>query len=127
MRFVYCKNYIQNPTRQFSVPKLEVRAIAVSAEFLSTLEERKHFPKISDYFILSDSLVSLRTCRKSPHTLDKSVATLVDSIQSFLNPFRNLKFISTCLNTSDLACRAGCRVPVGSNRGMNALYHLTRS
>ena len=28
-RFLYCKNYIQNPTKQFSVPKLEIRAIAV--------------------------------------------------------------------------------------------------
>ena len=92
-----------NPTKEISVPRLELVAALLCANIAEMLKEELDFPK-NRIFCYSDSETTLWWLTKKPNSLLPFVANRVQKIQELGYVFQ---YVSTQSNPADIASR-GC-------------------
>ena len=92
-----------NPTKDISVPRLELVAALLCAKIADMIREELNFPK-NRIFCYSDSETTLWWLTKKPNSLLPFVSNRVQKIQGFGYVFQ---YVSTQMNPADIASR-GC-------------------
>ena len=92
-----------NPTKDISVPRLELVAALLCAKIADMISEELDFPK-NRIFCYSDSETTLWWLTKKPNSLLPFVANRVQKIQEFGYVFQ---YVNTQINPADIASR-GC-------------------
>ena len=109
MTFFICDRTFLHPiSQQISIPHAELHALFGAVVFLDELKQVSGFENTLPSLFISESLVSLRIAKKTPHLVQKGLSAKIDFIQSHTDITTSLLHTSTKTCLADYLTRAPC-------------------